>query len=91
MSIENGIELGKEYPLWDRHTLKLMKDAYRAAESVRPPLYKWLEYTDDDRKPLGVTDGKRLFINNLTEPDPGGVEEIGFGIPKEYQDSEDNK
>ena len=62
MSIENGIELGKEYPLWDSYTLKLLRDCW-VEEAVAPPLYKWLEYTDDDRNPLGVTDGKVLNLN----------------------------
>ncbi len=88
VSIENDTVTGGEYPSWDNHTAKLIRDAKASLELFTPPLYKWLEYTDDDRKPLGVTDGKVL---NLTEPDPGGVEEIGFGIPKEYQDSGDNK
>tara|TARA_R100001509_G_scaffold161721_1_gene131614 strand:+ start:1283 stop:1624 length:342 start_codon:yes stop_codon:yes gene_type:complete len=83
VSIENDTVTGGEYPSWDNHTAKLFRDAKASAELFTPPLYKWMEYADDDRNPLGVTDGKVL---NLTEPDPGGVEEIGFGIPMEYQD-----
>jgi len=41
-----------------------MNDAFRVEGLVTPPLYKWLEYTDDDEgKPYGETDGRVLKIN----------------------------
>ena len=63
MSIENDTVTGGEYPSWDNHTAKLIRDAKASAELFTPPLYKWMEYADNDRNPLGVTDGKVLTLN----------------------------
>lgn len=56
-------EVRDDFPNWDRATQKLMNDAFRVERLVSPPIYKWVEYTDDDGKPYGETDGRVLKIN----------------------------